>query len=179
MSLQKYILKFYPPGPQKCDLTWQQVCYRGNQLRRSQRGVGIVCMLSCSAVSDSATPWTVAHQAPLLPRNYSGKNTGVGCPFLLQGIFLTQGLSSHLLCLQTGVQWVLIRPSGVLIGRQPHEDTGPGRRPGEAEATVSDKPRDARSCQASPEFTEGSDSPSESSAGAKLPNSLIQAHCHS
>ena len=179
VSLQKYILKFYPPGPQKCDLTWQQVCYRCNQLRWGQTAVGIECMLSCSAVSDSATPWTVAHQASLLPWNYPGKNTGVGCPFLLQGIFLTQGLRSHLLCLQTGVWWVLIRLSGILIRRQPHKDTGPGRRPCEAEAAVSDKPRDARSCQASPELTEGSDSPSESSAGAALPDSLIQAHCHS
>ena len=28
-----------------------------------------------------------------------GKNTGVGCHFLLQGIFLTQGSNPHLLCL--------------------------------------------------------------------------------
>ena len=28
-----------------------------------------------------------------------GKNSGVGCPALLQGIFLTQGLNLHLLCL--------------------------------------------------------------------------------
>ena len=31
------------------------------------------------------------------PWNPSGKNTGVGCHFLLQGIFPTQGLNSHLL----------------------------------------------------------------------------------
>ena len=30
--------------------------------------------------------------------NSPGKNTGVGCHFLLQGIFLTIGLNSHLLC---------------------------------------------------------------------------------
>ena len=36
------------------------------------------------------TLWTVAHQAPL-SRGFPGKNTGVGCHFLLQGIFLTQG----------------------------------------------------------------------------------------
>ena len=29
----------------------------------------------------------------------TGKNTGVGCHALLQGIFLTQGLKLHLLCL--------------------------------------------------------------------------------
>ena len=31
------------------------------------------------------------------PWNFPGKNTGVGCHFLLQGIFLTQGSNSHLL----------------------------------------------------------------------------------
>ena len=32
-------------------------------------------------------------------RESPGKNTGVGCHALLQGIFLTQGLNSSLLCL--------------------------------------------------------------------------------
>ena len=46
-----------------------------------------------------ATPWTVAHQVPLFPEGFGsrgfgkwdflGKNTGVGCYFLLQGIFPT------------------------------------------------------------------------------------------
>ena len=38
-----------------------------------------------------ATPWTVAHQAS--PWDSPGKNPGVGCHFLLQGIFPTQGLN--------------------------------------------------------------------------------------
>ena len=37
-----------------------------------------------------ATPWSVALQAPL-SMGFPGKNTGVGCHFLLQGIFLSQG----------------------------------------------------------------------------------------
>ena len=37
-----------------------------------------------------ATPWTVAYRL-LSPWNFSGKSTGVGCHFLLQGIFPTQG----------------------------------------------------------------------------------------
>ena len=37
------------------------------------------------------TPWSVAHQAPLSMR-FSRKNNGLGCYFLLQGIFPTQGL---------------------------------------------------------------------------------------
>ena len=40
-----------------------------------------------------ATPWHVAHQAPPSVE-FASKNTGVGCYFLLQGIFLTQGLKS-------------------------------------------------------------------------------------
>ena len=42
-----------------------------------------------------ATPWTVAYQAP--PWNFPGQSTGVGCCFLLQGIFLTQGSNPGLL----------------------------------------------------------------------------------
>ena len=48
-----------------------------------------------------ATPWTVALQAPL-SMDFPGKNAGVGCHFLLQGIFLTQGSNSGLLH-RTGV----------------------------------------------------------------------------
>ena len=33
----------------------------------------------------------------LCPWDFPGKNTGVGCHFLLKGIFLTQGLNPHLL----------------------------------------------------------------------------------
>ena len=49
-----------------------------------------VCVLSHSASSDSVTPWTVAHRAPV-------DGTGVGCYALLQGIFATQRSSLHLL----------------------------------------------------------------------------------
>ena len=45
-----------------------------------------------SVVFDSlATPWTVAHQWLLCSCDSPGKNTGVGCHVLLQGIFPTQG----------------------------------------------------------------------------------------
>ena len=37
-----------------------------------------------------ATPWRVAHQVPL-SMDSPGKNTGVGCHVLLQGIFPTHG----------------------------------------------------------------------------------------
>ena len=50
-------------------------------------------------MSDSfASPWTVAPQAPLW--HSPGKNTRVGCHFLLQGIFPTQGSNPRVLCWQ-------------------------------------------------------------------------------
>ena len=43
------------------------------------------------------TPWTVPLQAPKSVGFTPGKNTGMGCHFLLQGIFLKQGSNSGLL----------------------------------------------------------------------------------
>ena len=55
-------------------------------------------LFRCYAMSDSsATPWTTALQDLLCPWDFPGKNTGVGCHFLLQGIFLTQGSNSGVL----------------------------------------------------------------------------------
>ena len=45
-----------------------------------------VCAQSLSRVQLFSIPWTVAHQAPL-SIEFLGKNTGVGCHFLFQGIF--------------------------------------------------------------------------------------------
>ena len=42
------------------------------------------------------TPWTVKCQPPL-SIGFSKNNTEMGCHFLLQGIFLTQGLKLHFL----------------------------------------------------------------------------------
>ena len=43
----------------------------------------LICGLLHSHVQLFATPWTVAHQAPL-SMGFPGKNTGGGCHFLLQ-----------------------------------------------------------------------------------------------
>ena len=48
----------------------------------------LACVLSCVQVF--VMPWL------LCPWNFPGKNTGVGCHFLLQRIFLTQGLKLEL-----------------------------------------------------------------------------------
>ena len=44
-----------------------------------------------------ATPWAVGCTRLLRPWDFLGKSTGVGCHFLLQGIFLTQGSNPSLL----------------------------------------------------------------------------------
>ena len=50
-------------------------------------GLLILCpMCVCSIVSDSATPWTVAHQAPP-SMEFSRQEYWMGCHFLLQGMF--------------------------------------------------------------------------------------------
>ena len=51
---------------------------------------------SLSRVQLFATPWTVAYQGPP-SMGFPGKNTGVGCHFLLQGIFPTEGSNQGLL----------------------------------------------------------------------------------
>ena len=57
------------------------------------------CVFSCSVVSRLfVTPWTLASQAPL-SKEFSRQEywSGLGCHFLLQGTFLTQGLNLSLL----------------------------------------------------------------------------------
>ena len=54
-----------------------------------------LCVLGRSVVSDSATPWTVAHQAPLL-WDFLGKNTN-GLPFPPPGDLPNQGSNPNFL----------------------------------------------------------------------------------
>ena len=69
------------PPPKSADaqvsyMKWQSIC------------IFTVCVTS--VVWLFATLWTTARQAPLSMGFFSGKNTGVGCHFLLQWIFLTE-----------------------------------------------------------------------------------------
>ena len=50
----------------------------------------------CSVVSDSLRPHGLQLTRLPCPWNFPGKITGVGCHFLFQGIFLTQGSNPHL-----------------------------------------------------------------------------------
>ena len=66
--------------------------------------VGVsTALLSCSVMSYSLWPHGLQPARPLHPWDSPGKNTGVGCHFLLQGIFPTQGSNTGLL----HCRWIL------------------------------------------------------------------------
>ena len=72
--------------------------------------------LNCSVVSDSLQPRGLQAARLLCPWNFPGKNTGVGCHFLLQGIFPTQGSIPCLLCpLHWQAGFLTTAPPGKLI----------------------------------------------------------------
>ena len=83
-------------------------------------GPEVKCTVSPSVVSNSVTPWTVARQAPL-SLGFSRKEYWSGLPFLLQGIFLTQGLNLGLL----HCRWILYHrshqgsPRAIVSGKIP------------------------------------------------------------
>ena len=53
------------------------------------------CMFRC--VQLFVTSWTITHQVPSSPWDSPGKNTGVDCHVLFQGIFLNQGWNLYFL----------------------------------------------------------------------------------
>ena len=61
-----------------------------------------VCVQAQSVVSNSSQPHGLQPTRLLCPWDFPGKHTGVGCHFLLQGIFHTQGLN---LCLMHHLYW--------------------------------------------------------------------------
>ena len=66
----------------------------------------ILCVCECTVVSDSLRPLDCNPPDCSVHGILQGKNGMVGCHFLLQGIFLTQGSNPHLLCL-LHCRWVL------------------------------------------------------------------------
>ena len=83
------------------------VCHRGTEK------VGFLVVQSCFTL---LSPHGLQPASLLYPWNFPGKNTGVDCHFLLQGIFLTQGLDPCLQCWQ--VDSLLLSHLGSLL-REP------------------------------------------------------------
>ena len=58
------------------------------------------CVLSCSVMSNSLRPHGLEPTRHLCLWDFPGKNIGVGCHFILQGIFQTKRSNHHLLLWQ-------------------------------------------------------------------------------
>ena len=84
----------------KPETTWMLVNSRTDKQLVGHSPDGVLTAIFCGLVGSNsfATPWNIACQAPC-PRNSPDKNTVVGCHFLLQGIYLTQGSNPGLLIL--------------------------------------------------------------------------------
>ena len=78
-------------------LTVETKWWRWFETKLSAQCVTCACAL-CSVVSDSFRLNGLLPARLLCPWDFSGKDTGMGCHFLLQGVFLTEGLNPGLLC---------------------------------------------------------------------------------
>ena len=70
------------------------------------------CVFNHSVLSNSLWPHELYPARLLCAWNFPGKNTGVGCHYLFQGIFPTQGLNSRLLYLLHWQVGSLLPPHG-------------------------------------------------------------------
>ena len=78
-SRQKYWSGLPFPSPVQVSIKWWM-------------GKCVYVCVSCSVVSDCLGPHGLSSPRLLCPWDFPGKSTGVGCHFLLQGIFPAQGL---------------------------------------------------------------------------------------
>ena len=90
------------------DIEYSSLCYTVGPCFLSIPCITLSCLCSnLSVMSDSLRPCGLWQPTRLLcPRNFSGKNPGVGCRFLLQGILPTQRLNLRLLRL-LHCRWIL------------------------------------------------------------------------
>ena len=78
----------------------QSTCWELKNTPKGKHGIFVYYMCVCAqwlSVLSSLWPCGMQPTRLLCPLNFPAKNTGVGCHFLLQGIFLAQGLNPNLL----------------------------------------------------------------------------------
>ena len=82
-------------------------------------------------MSNLVTPWTAAHQAPR-PWDSPGKNTGVGCHFLLQCMKVKRESEVAQSCLTLATPWTAAHQAPLSMGfsRQEHWSGLPFPSPG-------------------------------------------------
>ena len=88
--------------------SWKGCKREGLTITKGKRSAVRAVVLSAPELSRaqlSATLWTAACQ-PVLSMTVSGKDPGVGCHFLVQGIFLTQGQNLRLLHCRRILEWL-------------------------------------------------------------------------
>ena len=76
---------------------WWAAIYGVTQSRARLKRLSSSSSVSCSVMSDSLLTHELYPTRLLCPWDFPGKNTGVGCHALLQGICQTQGLNQGLL----------------------------------------------------------------------------------
>ena len=100
----------HPVGTQECLLTGKSLWFLSCTRRSLTKKMSFLCFTSiyanmhaCSVMSDSLRPHGLQPTRLLCPWNFPGENTGGVCHFLLQRIFLAQGLTStsHASCIST------------------------------------------------------------------------------
>ena len=123
-SWVKYIsnIEFYIHPTENEDRDRVKICSEIQDFKNTYVLFHCLVAQSCPTVCN---PWTVAHQAPLSV-GFASKNAGVGCHFLLQGIFPNQGLNPCLLHWQADSLPLSHQgsPHGVLIYRGDIVTTG-------------------------------------------------------
>ena len=92
MSITKQSYRF---RKQTSDYQWEEGSREGQEVGRGLRDTK--CYIHFSVLSNSLQSRGLLLARLFCTWDSPGKNTGVGCHSLLQGIFLTQGSNLHLL----------------------------------------------------------------------------------
>ena len=95
-SFPEVITSSFPGGIPNWNVKWGCICWTSLSPSLPTEIVYTQESEVAQSCRHFVTPWNVAYQAAENPWDFPGKSTGLGCHFLLQGIFLTQRLNPDL-----------------------------------------------------------------------------------